>query len=84
MFLRISTDKLSCKDGSKMFGAKVRNTKNSCLKQFYELNIYRVLIFNLYTDNKKHANDKNLPVNQEKNASTIASARIILPPTITI
>ena len=46
--------------------------------QFYEINICRIMTFNLYNADKKNADDKNWPPSQIKVASIIASARKIL------
>ena len=45
--------------------------------QFYEINIYQVMIIRLYTVYNKHDADKNWQSNLTKIASIIASARKI-------
>ena len=49
---------------------------------FYEINIYQILIFRLYTVYNNHDDDKNWQSNQRKIPSIIASARIILLSTV--
>ena len=39
--------------------AIIRKYENSYLKQFYEINICRVMIIDLYTVYKKHGDGKN-------------------------
>ena len=51
--------------------------------QFYEINICQVMIFRLYSVHNKHElKKKNWQSNQRKITSIIASARIILLPTV--
>ena len=57
--------------------------KYSYLIQFYEINICEIMIFRLYTIYNKHEVGKNRQSNQRKFTNIIASARIILRPTVT-
>ena len=50
--------------------------------QFYETNICRIKIFSLHTFYKNHDDDKKWQSNQRKIENIIASARIILLPTV--
>ena len=50
--------------------------------QFYEINICQVMIFNPHAVFEKHDDDKNWKSNHGKDISIIASARIILLPTV--
>ena len=50
--------------------------------QFYELNICRDMILSLETAYKMYDADKNWRSNQRKIANTVASAQIILLPTV--
>ena len=57
-------------------------SKNSELMQFYEIYICQIMIFRPNTVYNKHCDTKNWRSNQRKIASIIASAQIILLPTV--
>ena len=56
--------------------------KKLYLMQFCEINICQFLVFRHYTVYKKHDDDKNWQLIERKIESIIASARIILRPTV--
>ena len=57
-------------------------SENSCLQHFYEINIIWVIIFSHRTDYENHNNDEDWRSKLKIIASIIASARIILLPTV--